>query len=70
MLTRGEKKANVARHFGIRESTVRPIKKKKENILKCCNDLSVFNRSVIKHVRKTTLERGKTEKLLNINIDK
>ena len=33
MLARGEKQANVVRHFVIGELTVRSIKKKKDNIL-------------------------------------
>ena len=49
MLARGEKQANVARHFKIGKSTERSIKKKKDNILKCYNDSSVSSRSMIKH---------------------
>ena len=55
MLAKGEKQASVAPHFGIVESTVCSIKKKKDNILKCYNDSSVSSRSVIELVRKTTL---------------
>ena len=69
MLARAEKQANVARHFVIGESTVHSIKKGKDNILKCYNDSSVSSRSVIKHVRRTTPERGKIKKLLTIYID-
>ena len=47
MLTRGEKQANVERHFGIGELTVPSVKKEKD-ILQCYNDLSVSSRSMIR----------------------